>query len=153
MDEWEPGPSKFPDVLSQVSYDCRLFRRAGEEDAFATSEGHQQVSGPSDDPRTPLSGTVQEVRSDDVVCWLEVAPGTRVKFAVPIALLRHLAPQPGLELCWSPGTGSDDPTFWKRQPEPPDPALLREFDDLTRRFHEDLKHRKRRVPKDVKPDE
>jgi hypothetical protein len=29
--------------------------------------------------------------------------------------------------------------------------LLSEFDELNRRFHEDLKHRKRRLPKDVAP--
>jgi hypothetical protein len=141
----------FPDVLSQVSYDCRLFLRAGEEDPFATIDGRQTVSGQKADAPAPLSGTVHEVRADDAVCWLEIAPGTLVKFAVPLPLLRHLNPQPGLELLWFPGNEREAPRFWKPQPEPPDPTLLKEFEELSRRFHEDLKHRKRRSPNEVTP--
>src|SRR5262249_53304156 len=80
----------FPDVFSLVSYDCRLFRRAGEEDPFATGDGQRQEFGPKDEVPAALSGTVQEVRADDAVCWLEVGPGALVKFAVPLSLLRHL---------------------------------------------------------------
>ena len=138
-------------MLSQVSYDCRLFLRAGEEDPFAPSEGQHQGSARKGEAPAALSGTVQEVRADDAVCWLEVARGTLVKFAVPLPLLRHLDPQPGLELLWSPGNEREAPTFWKHQPEPAAPDLLREFEALSSRFHEDLEHRKRRLPKDVKP--
>jgi hypothetical protein len=140
----------FPDVLSLVSYDCRLFLRTGEEDPFATSEGLQET-GPKGEAPAALSGTVHEVRADDAVCWLEVGPGTLVKFAVPLPLLRHLDPQPGLELLWSPGNAGVAPTFWKRHPEPPDRNLQRAFEELSRRFHEDLKHRKQRLAKDVNP--
>jgi hypothetical protein len=141
----------FPDVLSLVSYDCRLFLRAGEEDLFAMSNGQRETPGPMGEAAAALSGTVDEVRADDAVCWLEIAPGTLVRFAVPLHLLRHLHPERGLELCWSPGKGGEAPMFWRRLPEPPDPTLLSEFDALSRRFHEDLKHRKRRLPKDEKP--
>jgi hypothetical protein len=128
----------FPDVLSQVSYDCRLFLRAGEGNPFATSEGERQEPGPGPAAPPVLAGTVDAVRTDDAICWLEIAPGTLVKFAVPLALLSHLDPQPGLELLWSPGKERDAPTFWKRRPEPPDPERIREVRELNRRFREGL---------------
>ncbi len=141
----------FPDVLSLVSEDCRLFQRAGEEDPFATSDPLPQEPDANSQASGVLSGTVHEVREADAVCWLEVSPGVRVKFSVPLALLRHLDPQPDLELLWSPGKEGESPTFWRREPEPPDPRLLREFEELTRRFHEDLKYRKPRLPRDGAP--
>jgi hypothetical protein len=136
----------FPDVLSQVSYDCRLFLRAGEEDPFATSDGQRQDSGPTNEAPAALSGTVEAVRADDAVCWLEVGPGTLVKFAVPLIHLRHLDPQPGLELLWSPGNEREAPLFWKREPKSPDPEMIREVRELNQRFREGLKNWKPRSP-------
>jgi hypothetical protein len=48
----------FPDVLSLVSYDCRLFLRAGEEDPFAISDlpSQKQSNAKSAEPAL-LSGT------------------------------------------------------------------------------------------------
>jgi hypothetical protein len=137
-----------PDVLSQVSYDCRLFQLASEEDPFATSAPLQQDPDAGNQTPGGLSGTVLEVGADEAVCWLEVGPGVRVRFSVPLSQLRHLDPQPGLELLWSPGREGDLPEFRKREPEPPDPNLLREFEELSRRFHEDLKHREKHLPQD-----
>jgi hypothetical protein len=139
----------FPDVVSQVSYDCRLFLRAGEPDLFATGDPPaQQQADANGEKLTTLSGTVHEVRETEALCWLEIAPGNRLLFSVPFAHIAHLNPQPGLELLWSPGKSGELPTFWKREPEEPDPQLLAEFEELTGRFHKDLKHRKQRLPKD-----
>src|SRR5262249_38400491 len=139
----------FPDVISQVSYDCRLFQR-DEEDPFATTDAPLQTSDAKAAAPALLSGTVHEVRADDAICWLEIGDGVRVKFSVPLPVLAHLEPQPGLELLWSPGKEGESPKFWKREPEPPNAELLAEFEELSRRFHDDLKHRKPRLPKDVK---
>jgi hypothetical protein len=138
----------FPDVLSLVSYDCRLFLRTGEENPFAASEGQMGGAAQTGEAAAALSGTVEEVRAEDAVCWLEVGPGTLVKFAVPLPLLRHLDPQPGLELRWTPGTEGESPKFWRREPESPDPELIREVKELNQRFREGLKTWQPRLPED-----
>jgi hypothetical protein len=135
----------FPDVLSLMSYDCRLFQR-DEENLFDPAAWQQADA--NGEKATHLSGVVHEVHEADAVCWLEVGPGVRVKFSVPLTLLSHLNPQPGLKLLWDPGKEGESPRFWKYEPEPPNPQLLDEFEKLSRRFHEDLKHRKPRLPKD-----
>jgi hypothetical protein len=118
------------------------------DSSIATDDAPRQESDANGETRATLSGTVHEVHEADAVCWLEVGPGVRVKFSVPLALLRHLNPQPGLELLWSPGKQGESPTFWKREPERPDPAMIREVEELNRRFRESLKTWQPRLPED-----
>jgi hypothetical protein len=137
----------FPDVVSLVSYDCRLFRR-DEEDPFATSGPVREGPDATAEAPSILPGTVHEVREADALCWLEVSPGVRVKFAVPLSLLQHVDPQPGLELLWSPGKEGESPAFWRREPEPPDPGMIREVKELNQRFRDSLKSWRPRLPED-----
>jgi hypothetical protein len=138
----------FPDVLSLVSFDCRLFQRPRDEVTFATSDPcHQEPDANGVAPRL-LSGTIDKVREADAICWLEICPGDRVKFAVPLALLHHLNPQPGLELFWSPGKEGETPVFWKREPGPPDPELIREVEERYRRIRDTLRTWQPRLPED-----
>jgi hypothetical protein len=82
------------------------------------------------------------------VCWLEVGPGTLVKFSVPLAFLAHLEPEPGLELLWSPGKEGELPTFRRREPEPPDPELVREVRERYQRIRNSLETWQPHVPED-----
>jgi hypothetical protein len=136
-----------PDVLSQVSYDCRLFLR-DEEDPFATSGAPRQGADGNGEPLGTLSGTVQEVREAEALCWLEVGPGTRVKFSVPLSLLAHLNPQPGLDLLWSPGKKGELPTFRMGEPELPDPELIRQVNERYGRIRNTLKSWQPHLPED-----
>jgi hypothetical protein len=136
----------FRDLVSQVNYNCRLFQQVGEEEPSQQVHSLPQQADAKNRMPPVFSGTVHEVRQTDAVCWLEIAAGIRVKFAVPLDLLRHLDPQPGLEVLWSPGKERELPTFHKRIPEPPDPELLREVEELNRQFREKLKSWRPRSP-------
>jgi hypothetical protein len=137
-----------PDVLSLVSYQCRLFQR-DKEDMFANSN---PLSPQPLDTRSAqsalLSGTIHEVRADDAICWLEISSGVQVKFSVPLTLLAHLEAKPGLELLWSPGKEGDLPIFWKREPEPPDADLIREVKARYQRIRNTLKNWQPHAPED-----
>src|SRR5262249_35685637 len=116
----------FPDVLSLVSYECRLFKR-DKQDQFAASDASVlQRSELSIEEPALLSGTLQEVHESYALCWLEVSPGVRVKFSVPLTLLAGLNPQPNMELLWYLGKEGESPTFRKREPKPANPELVRE---------------------------
>jgi hypothetical protein len=144
----------FPDIFSLVRQDIRLFARADQEEqlaafgqATASASSHQSPSGPAG--RTPLSGQIVQMGEKDALCWLEVQPGVRVKFQIPLDLLQHLHPEVGKQFLWSPGTNEYPEQFCERVPPPPDPELLREFDELSRRYHQDLKHRKQWIKGDT----
>jgi hypothetical protein len=78
---------------------------------------------------------VIEVLGDDVLCWVEVAAGLRVKTSLAISLFHDFRLEPGVEFCWST-RGS---TVFLVQDE--DEELAREIEHLDREWHEDLKHR------------
>jgi hypothetical protein len=124
-------------------------RPAGEKGPLATGGAPRQESSAKGGAPRALTGTVHEVEASDAVCWLEVGSGVRVKFAVPLPLLRHLNPRPGLELLWSPGKDGGDPEFWERPPETPDPNLIQEVKKLNHRFREGLKNWHPRVPEET----
>lgn len=142
----------FPDVLSQVSYDCRLFLRAGEEDPFEALQGGPSAIGKEVEGvpnAAELSGEILQVGETDALCWLEVSPGVRVKFQVPLNLLQHLRPRVGQRFLWSPATEGQPVQFRERKPEPPDHQLLEEIERLSRDFREDVRHKPFRVEGDA----
>src|SRR5262249_9325124 len=82
----------FPDVLSLVSYDCHLCQREEQNLLAASDAPAAQQSEMWIKEAALLSGTLQEVRDVDALCWLEVSPGVRVNFSVPLTLLAGLNP-------------------------------------------------------------
>jgi hypothetical protein len=84
-------------------------------------------------------GEVIEVDARDAVCWVEMVPGRMVKTRVPLSVLAHLRPRPGLAFVWVPeGTELRPEHFRPRQFPAPSPEEQEEEERLRRKFHENV---------------
>ena len=80
----------------------------------------------------PPIGEIVEILETSAICWLEVAPGSRVKTEVPLAELLgiHLAPETEFVVALDANDRSV-----KFSPLERDLSLDSQFDDMSRRFH------------------
>ena len=75
-------------------------------------------------------------------CWMDIASNMRVKFAVPMESLSHLELSPGDDFLWDVDNKRALRSFRAALDSPVREQMGKSLDELNKRFHEDLKHRK-----------
>jgi hypothetical protein len=82
---------------------------------------------------TQLMGQIIEIHEQLAICWLEVAPGRRVKTEVPLEKLTGIPLLPEMEFCIEVNSTHQEVRF---SPLQRDMSLDDEFERMCREFEE-----------------
>lgn len=136
-----PGKREIPSrVLKRAG--GRLLQSSANEEVTATVRG---AANERDRPSAVSwqTGEIVEVLDDIAICWIDVAPGVRVRTEVPIASMTDVSPQPDSEFTWRLTDDGHTMTF---APLRSNAALDAEFNELSQRFLDE--HSERPLPND-----
>jgi len=138
IDSYEDLHGDFPDVFSLVRLECWEHQGQRRDAACLGHVGSAEVAPEA----AVLRGEILRIDGNQAICWLEIAPGARVKTQLALDLLQHLDPEEGMEFSWQPsGTNLSVQQFTEVSLPPVSEQSRKEFEKLSRQFNQDLNSR------------
>jgi hypothetical protein len=147
----KPGIARTrPSYPGNAENPSRMIKRSGSK--VSQSSTNEEVkatarvaASESDSPEAISwqTGEIAEVMDDIAICWMDVAPGVRVRTEVPIASMTDVSAQPDSEFTWK---FTDDGRTMKFAPLRGNANLDAEFNELSQRFLDE--HSERPLPND-----
>jgi len=123
-------------VLFVEPIDCEAELKKAFPDIFSLVRDEVKLYPPQTEGQLRM-GEVESVDENGAVCWVEIAPGERVKVRFSLDLLKHLHPHPGLELVWAPAGKELRPEQFRPRTFEPLPSKDREeLNRLNRAFRD-----------------